>query len=456
MTLPAENHLSVSQVSTADFGGGAERVAADIHEKLLARGVDAHLLVGFKHHDDPGVIQIPNDRMRGLWAASLNRLAPGVPTPPRTMSASRRILRQSLKVLAEPYRAMRIYEGYDDHDFPASSHLLELTPRVPDVLHFHNMHGGYFDMRALPALAERRPTVITMHDAWLTTGHCAHGKRCQRWLRGCVECQHLDYPPAVRVDHAAANWRAKRDAFDRSAELIDFVSPSDWALQRLEHSLAARAIRATHVVRNGVDLSVFTPAADRAAARAALGIGPHDRVVAYMAASHHNAYKDAETTEGALHILASRWSGDRELVFVSIGNATPAPEPGARVVGVGYTSDKSVVAAALQASDVLLHAARAEVFPLMVAEAQAVGLPAVVTRVGGLPEVILDGETGLVVEPRSPRATAEALEALLTDEAKLAHMSRASRTHAEAELDVNDMIDGYLAVYHEAIAARRR
>ena len=67
--------------------------------------------------------------------------------------------------------------------FPASHRVLELPPRPPDVLHLHNLHGGYFDLRVLPELSARQPTVVTMHDEWLYTGHCAYTLDSERWLR---------------------------------------------------------------------------------------------------------------------------------------------------------------------------------------------------------------------------------------------------------------------------------
>ena len=80
----------------------------------------------------------------------------------------------------------------------ASHRLLELPAKPPDVLHLHNLHGGYFDLRVLPELSAHQPTVVTMHDEWLYTGHCAYTLDSERWLEGCGSCPHLDSYPAAR------------------------------------------------------------------------------------------------------------------------------------------------------------------------------------------------------------------------------------------------------------------
>jgi glycosyltransferase involved in cell wall biosynthesis len=70
----------------------------------------------------------------------------------------------------------------------------------------------------------------------------------------------------------------------------------------------------------------------------------------------------------------------------------------------------------LSRSWVFAMSSRQEASPNVILEAMSSELPVVATRVGGIPEIVLDGQTGLLVEPGNPKAVAEALERLLTDE----------------------------------------
>jgi glycosyltransferase involved in cell wall biosynthesis len=83
-------------------------------------------------------------------------------------------------------------------------------------------------------------------------------------------------------------------------------------------------------------------------------------------------------------------------------------------------------------------------------EAMAHGRPVVATRVGGLPDAVRDGETGLLVPPRDPVALREALERLLGDAELRARLGRVARIHAERELSWGAATAALLAVYAAA------
>src|SRR5262249_30035957 len=156
------------------------------------------------------------------------------------------------RALADPGVALDVARGREDFRFPASRRVLELAPSKPDVLHLHNLHGGYFDLRILPDVAERVPTVVTMHDEWLFTGHCAYTLGCERWLTACGECPHLDVYPALRVDGTAGNRGRKAELYARAR--VHVAAPSAWLLERAQRSILAPAIASARVVPNGVDL----------------------------------------------------------------------------------------------------------------------------------------------------------------------------------------------------------
>lgn len=66
---------------------------------------------------------------------------------------------------ADPGRVFDQHTGREDSHFPGVHRLLDLPPRPPTLLHVHNLHGGYFDLRALPCLSARLPVVMTLYDA---------------------------------------------------------------------------------------------------------------------------------------------------------------------------------------------------------------------------------------------------------------------------------------------------
>ena len=90
----------------------------------------------------------------------------------------------------------------------------------------------------------------------------------------------------------------------------------------------------------------------------------------------------------------------------------------------------------LRRADVLVHPARWEGFGLAVLEAMLCGLPVVATRVSSIPEIVVDGETGLLVPPDDPSALGAALQRVLADPGGL---GAAGRERARTEFSVERM-----------------
>lgn len=90
-----------------------------------------------------------------------------------------------------------------------------------------------------------------------------------------------------------------------------------------------------------------------------------------------------------------------------------------------------------------------ESFGRAVIEAQAVGVPVVASRVGALPDIIEEGQTGLLVEPGNHTALAAAIERLLSDDVLRRHLSQTARVRVEQRFGLEQMIDGYEAVYRD-------
>lgn len=95
-----------------------------------------------------------------------------------------------------------------------------------------------------------------------------------------------------------------------------------------------------------------------------------------------------------------------------------------------------------------------EGLPVAVLEAMCLGRPIVATSVGGVPSVIRDGDTGLLVPPGDPAALAAAVRSLLDDPARAARLGKSAARHAHAELDLATMVRRVEAVYDEVLAAR--
>jgi len=421
--------LRILQVSASDIGGGAERVAADLHRAYLQRGLDAYLAVGSLRSSTQNAIEIPG-------------AAPHVP-----LSFAGRVGTRARRVAADPASIIDRARGLEDFNFAGTRGLLTLMPETPDVLHLHNLHGGYFDLRQLPRLSGTVPTAITVHDTWLISGHCAYAMDCDRWLTGCGTCPDITRPLAIPRDSSAANWRRKRDIYRRSRLFV--AGPSRWVLEQAALSILAEATVEQFLIPNGIDTEVFRPG-DRAAARKELGLDPDALIVMFTAGGERpNPFKDTASVMAAVPLVVQALP-DRNVLFVALGaGGSASPDP--HVVHVPFAKDPSRVARYLQACDVYAHMALAETFGLAIVEAQACGVPVVASAVGGVPETLLHEETGILVPAQGVTELAAAITDLATDSVRRCAMGDKAARFACERFTLDAMVDGYLAMYESML-----
>jgi glycosyltransferase involved in cell wall biosynthesis len=124
---------------------------------------------------------------------------------------------------------------------------------------------------------------------------------------------------------------------------------------------------------------------------------------------------------------------------------------GNRVVFAGPRDDVEVL---LRCSTLAVLPTEQEALPTALIEAAACGVPAVATRVGGVPEVVADGQTGWLVDAPEPALFATALRSALGDRARLRTMGQAARQHAERHFDARRWADRLASAYSTAAAGR--
>jgi glycosyltransferase involved in cell wall biosynthesis len=444
------NHVPrVLQVNTRDNRGGAATVAWNLHRSFRDNGLHACMAVGTKSSDDDDIFAIGNDEARGRLSRLLLKYARRL-RESGVSSGSTVWMRRALFMAGDPRRSWAILRGLENFSYPGTWRLLDLASFQPSVIHCHNLHAEYFDLRALPWLSRIAPLVLTLHDAWLLSGHCAHSLGCDRWKTGCGACPDLSIVPALAKDGTAANWRRKQRIFQSSDLYV--VAPCQWMMDRVALSMLAPAIRLARVIPNGVNLDVFRPR-NKAQARLALNISPSAKVLCFVAeGARSNPFKDWHTQAAALGLLAASGSGD-DLVFLAVGGDGTAPRVGPiEVRCVPYTTNPQQLALHYQASDVYVHAARAETCPLVIAEAMACGTPVVASRVGGIPEIVRHKKTGLLVDPGDAADLSSAIDVLLKDPEKAAEFGTNGAHDARDRLGLDQHVSAYLNFYSDARA----
>ena len=292
--------------------------------------------------------------------------------------------------------------------------LLELVVLMrrarPDVVHANSSKAGVLG-RAAAALARVPVRIFTVHG-WAFSAHSGVASWLYRWADRLMA-------PLTTVTICVAQR-------ERAA------------------GLAARTCRpdGTVVIPNAVDVA--------AAPRAAVA-GEPPRVIAVGRLA---APKDPLTLLRAL----ARVRHPARVTLVGDGPEREAVEAEAHSLGldVELAGSRCDVAELLARADVFVLSSRSEGAPISILEAMAAGLPVVASDVGGVPELVVDGVTGLLVPPGDPAALAAALERLLADAALRRRLGAAGRERAEERFDVRAARDAHVAVYLAELARRRR
>jgi glycosyltransferase involved in cell wall biosynthesis len=207
------------------------------------------------------------------------------------------------------------------------------------------------------------------------------------------------------------------------------------------------------IIPNGV--ADDPPVRSRELVRAELGV-PGDAFLAVMVAALRPE-KRAETFVAAVAAAAAADPGVCGMV-VGDGPETPlvarrAAAGGGVVRMLGYRDDALDI---INAGDVLCLTSAVEAMPMTALEAMSVGRPVIATAVGGVPEVVEHGRTGLLVPGDRPNAVGNAILALARDRAWAAALGHAGRDRQQRLFSVPAMIDGYVAALTEVAGAGRR
>jgi glycosyltransferase involved in cell wall biosynthesis len=209
------------------------------------------------------------------------------------------------------------------------------------------------------------------------------------------------------------------------------------------------------VIHNGVDTGLFRPAdaGERGAVRRALGVGPSDVVLMAV-----GSLKPVKAMDVLLRAAAPLMRSHDRVRLVVVGDGPDRAALGslARDLGiadrVSFLGLRTDVDTLLRAADAVVLASRSEALPTVLLEAMATGLPVVATRVGGVPEVVEQDGSGVLVPPDDAGALGVALERVVADEALRTRWGRRGRAIAESRFRIETMCESRMAFFEELLA----
>jgi glycosyltransferase involved in cell wall biosynthesis len=226
--------------------------------------------------------------------------------------------------------------------------------------------------------------------------------------------------------------------------------------------LQAAGVEPTKVeqIPNAVDTDRFSPVdpPQRREIRARLGFGPDEKIVTYT--GRLVSYKGLP---GLLRVWSRVAAAIPESRLVLVGpggldihNCEEELRTFVRENGlaerVHFTGGVENVHEYLQASDCFVFPTENEAFGASLIEAMACGLPCVATRTGGIPDILTDGEDGLLVAPGDELALERELRWLLAHPAEAARLGSAARVTSASRFSIGSVADAYLALLRRCLS----
>ena len=431
--------MKILIINSSDIGGGAEKIAVDLHSAYLESGLDSKLVVGKKKSSLSSVYEIPTTGWFQFWNEVDSHLLKS-----QIKGAYR--LHKLVKEIKAPHCEYARKMGIENYHYPESRRLIRNLMNDVDIIHMHNLHNEYFDMRMLPSLSKKKPILITMHDEYLFTGHCAYTLGCERWKIGCGDCPHLETYPSVKRDNTRFNWNRKQKIFAKSQ--LSLVAPSAWLAERARQSLLSHL--PVRVIPNGIDLSVFKPGSQKAA-RAALSLDLNAFIILYTAVGGRvNQFKDYEMLDRlVLRLQAQKF--DRPVILLAVGGHKEFKRKvnDLTMIEKSYVTNAEEMSSYYQACNLYIHTAKADNAPLVILEAMACGKPVLATNAGGIPELVREGVTGFTVPVSDDEQMALKVLEMVQNPDRLRLMGLNAAEIAKNEYGLDRMVQNYLDLYHE-------
>jgi glycosyltransferase involved in cell wall biosynthesis len=395
--------MKIVQINSVCGSGSTGRIAQNISEKLNSLSIENYIFYGVGYSDYKNAIK---------FGGRLNVMIHQLGT--------------------------RLFGKHGFYSKIATYQLVKKLKKInPDIIHLHNIHGHYLNIKILFKYLKKINIKIywTLHDCWAFTGHCAYYDfvKCDKWKTECNTCPALkDYPKSLFFDRSRESFNEKKELFT-SIKDITFITPSKWLADDLKLSFLKNY--PVKVINNGIDLNLFKPTLMNVKDEFEIA----NKFLILGVASVWDRRKGLE-----YFIELSNMISDKEaIILVGLTDDQVANLPN-NIIGMKKTNSIKDLAMLYSSSDVFVNPTLEDNFPTTNLEALACGTPVITFNTGGSPESV-DQKTGIVVTKGDLNALYKAIEIVrikskefYTDECLL---------RAKLNYDKNLKFDEYTKMY---------
>ena len=399
--------MRVVQINTVYGEKSTGIIARDIHDLLNASSMDSEVICVFSTEHKDGITELGYG-MESKYHALMTRLF-GT-------------------------------QGFHSSGTTRST-LKKLDSSRPDIIHLHNVHSNFLNLPMLFEYAAKNniPVMMTLHDCWFFTGKCYHflDNGCDRWLTRCHSCPKRKAEiQSLLCDSSSKVFEKKKSMY--SSVDLHVVGCSKWVTDCAKQSPLFQGA-SFHQIYNGADINIFSDNGEDL--RGELSVD-NEFVVMTMA----NKWFDPKNENARKAILSYVKEKNCRLLIVGCSNERLGAYPDSEnVICLGYERDRYRMAAIYRTADVFLNLTFVDTLPTVNMESALCGTPIVTYNSGGSGELVLNGQTGYVVEPSDTTELIAALEKIRVGTIK----RKSCRSFAESNFEKDENYKKYLELYQK-------
>lgn len=285
-----------------------------------------------------------------------------------------------------------------------------------------------------------------------------HTHNPSNWFYGCIAA-NIAGIPIVHTEHSnhyglhIKRWELIESILSKFTDSITTVA----------ENLKRRMVTRSHinsldirVIHNAIDLAVFNVKIDKYKVKSDLSLPENNMIIGNIA--RFCEQKDHRTLLKAFKLISENM---RNINLLLVGNGPLKAEMEDIVRDlqirdkVKFLGDRRDIPNLLKIIDIFVLSSKREGLPVVLLEAMASGLPIVATSAGGNSEVVIDGETGVIVPTQDPERLAEAICKVISDEKRAKEMGERGQKRIKECFTFEHMIDEYEKIYN-SVGRRRR
>jgi len=310
-----------------------------------------------------------------------------------------------------------------------------------EIVNFHWI-SQFISIEAMVALEKMgKGLVWTLHDQHPMTGNCHYAHGCNKYEIDCNKC------PQMKENRYNFSYNFLRERISYIPKSLVVVSPSQWLADCAKKSAVFRNHR-VEVIPNSLDLNVFQKHS-KFVAKSFLGIGENKKVILFGAENHNELRKGFKELLASMYYLKNNtelaaWISAEKVIILLFGIVSREIEAlGIPYLSMGHISDDYKLSMAYSAADIVALPSLEDNLPNVILEAMACGTPVVSFHTGGMPDFIIEGETGATVPLGNVVEFAEAISSVLLSK----DLSFKCRKFAEAQFNYQKQAKQYTDIY---------